>query len=202
MHPRDPVVLLVEDNLVLRSTLHQYLQRRLPVTVIEAAAVSEAVVLTKRYCPAVTLLDLSLPDAPGVTAIAELQSIGQSGRLIVMVNHLERQYCEEATRAGAWACVPKEMLGSQLETLVWKALPAERLRVGARVKRWKTVAWTGRLGTVRSVVAGAWLWLAPEIEWLNENGPWANRPRTRWLYLANVVELVLVFVLRQHQVGV
>jgi DNA-binding NtrC family response regulator len=201
MQVEGPVVLLVEDNGTLRSTLRRYLERRLPVVPVEAATASEAVLYAKRYRPAVILLDLSLPDAPGVAAIEKLQSIGHGGRLIVMVSHLERQYSEQAARAGAWACIPKEMLGSRLETLVWRALPPSKLSIGHRLNRWQVAVQAGRLGTLRNALSDAWAGLICQLQWLNDHGPWADRPRTRLLYLANVVELVLVLVIRQHTAG-
>ncbi len=201
MQVEGPVVLLVEDNVTLRRTLHRYLEHRLPVVLVEAATASEAVLYAKRFRPAVILLDLSLPDAPGVAAIEKLQSVGHGARLIVMVSHLERQYSEQATRAGAWACIPKEMLGSQLETFVWRALPPGRLSIGHRLNRWQVVVQAGRLGTLHSVISEAWAGLICQLQWLNEHGPWADRPRTRLLYLANVIELALVLVIRQHTAG-
>ncbi len=202
MQPKGPVVLLVEDNVTLRRTLHQYLACRLPIVVVEAGTASDAVEFARRYHPSVILLDLSLPDAPGVAAITKLKSIERAARLIAMVSHLELQHSKEAARAGAWACVPKEMLGSQLEALIWRALPSSGLPFGGQLNRWQVIVRTGPLGAICTALSDASAWIANEIDWLDRNGPWARQPRTRLLYLANVVELVLVLALRQHAVGI
>lgn len=202
MESSAPVLLLVEDNPTLRSTLHHYLERRLPFTLVEAANAGDAVACAKRYRPSIILLDLSLPDAPGVAAISKLQSIGHKARLIAMVSHLECQHSEEAARAGAWACVPKEMLGSQLEPLLWRALPSDELSLGGRLNRWQAILRTGQLSQLYCTLLDVCAWVTREIEWLDRNGPWSGQPRTRVLYLANVLELVIVLAFRQHAVGI
>jgi DNA-binding NtrC family response regulator len=201
MQSESPVLLLVEDNTMLRSTLRRYLDQRLPAKVVEAASAMEALDLAARYRPDVVLLDLSLPDASGAAVIGQLRSVIPGARLIAMASHLERLHSDEATRAGAWASIPKEALGSQLEALVWRALPSSNLNLSARLTQWRVVARTGYPGQFARWLTESLVWASQEVRWFDLNGPWAGKPRTRLLYVANVVELVLVLAVRQHVVG-
>jgi len=202
MQVKGPVVLLVEDNVTLRSTLRCYLDRRLPVQLLEAASAAEALALTRRYDPDVILLDLSLPDQPGLTAIAPLREGRPSRRIIVMASQPEQQHGEAAARAGAWACIPKDALGSQLEPLLWRALPSGNLSLAARCTRWQQIARASRFGRVERSLAGALALVGQGTRWLDAHGPWSGKPRTRLLYLANVMELALVLVVQQHALGI
>ena len=197
MRVSKPVVLLVEDNATLRLTLRRYLDRRLQIRVFEATSAAEALNLVRRHQPEIVLLDLSLPDERGADMIPLIHSIRPDARVITMVSYLDRQHAETALLAGALECLPKESLGCDLEPVLWKYLAANQLDVSARVTQL-------RVGSVmqlaKRLVAGL-NWIHRQLEWLDVNGPWPGRPRTRLLYVANLAGIALVVVLKQHGIG-
>jgi DNA-binding NarL/FixJ family response regulator len=191
-----PALLLVEDNGTLRRTLRRHLERRLPVDLVEAASGAEALALARRREPDVILLDMSLPDQSGIALIPQLQSEGRTPRIIVMSGYRDRLFDDKVMHAGAWACVSKETLGSQLEPLLWRALRAANGGLFGPAASRSRILKGLSLG-----LADAWTTIGLGIHWLDLNGPWAGKPRTRLLYLANVVELALVFVLKHQAFG-
>lgn len=201
MESEGPIVLLVEGNATLRNTLRRYLDQRLPGRLIEATDAAQATALARSYQPDVILLDLSLPDQLGVAVISVLQSARPNVRIIAMASSVERLHAEAAERLGAWECISKEALGSQLESAVWRALPADGLSIESRLTRWQVTARASRLGLLHRQFAVGWDQLCQGIRWLDLNGPWMGRPRTRLLYLANIVELALVVAVQQHAIA-
>lgn len=199
MQSRRPTLLLVEDNGTLRRTLRRHLERRLPVDLVEAANGEQAVALARRHAPDVVLLDLSLPDQSATTLITLLRSTARAPRIVAMSGYGDRQLSDEVMRIGAWACIPKEALGSQLEPTLRRALCATDLF--ARVGLDRSESPDGRLQVVLEALAHGWTRIGDGLHWLDVHGPWAGRPRTRLLYLANVLELALVIVLKHRSLG-
>lgn len=206
MAQRETAILLVEDNQILRTALRLHLSHRFPVRVIEASSASEARILARQHRPVLILLDLSLPDEAGLAAIPLLRSAQPRARVVAMASGLDRPYHDLAARRGAWAFLPKEDLGQELDAIVWRALPSRYrglpyLASMARLIDWQAVSRTGYPELLSRPLLGAWLRLTEAVHWLDLNGPWAGKPRTRWLYLANVIELALAAAVKQHAIG-
>ena len=199
MSRKRPVLLLVEDNQMLRRTLRRYLEQHLPVEVIEATSAADAVATALRHEPELVLLDLTLPDEPGLAIISRLRSSGSSPRVVVMGDYRDRQLVDEVTAQGAWAYVAKESLGSELASLIREAVRADetvtRRATAPTGVPARCVAAVGR-GLARGAAS-----INQGIHWLDANGPWTGKPRTRLLYLANVVELALVIAVKHHSFG-
>lgn len=68
-----PVVLLVEDELVLRESMARALQRLPGVQVVQAARLSEARAALAAEAPAIVVSDINLPDGSGVDLLTDLE---------------------------------------------------------------------------------------------------------------------------------
>lgn len=117
-----PVLLLVENNVMLRAALRHHLTRRFRVDLVEAACANEAVAIAVQRQPSITLLDLNLPTGTAIDTIAVIQAIQPAGRVIAMVDSLDSPYIDAVIKVGAWSYVPKDMLAHQLDPLLRRAL--------------------------------------------------------------------------------
>lgn len=181
------VLLLVEDNQTLRWTLRRHLQSRLPANLVEASTAAGALALAGRLRPDVVLLDLSLPDEPGVALLPRLRAINPAVRIVAMSDYLDRDYREELLGAGAWDYLPKEALGNRLEPVLVAAL---RASLPVPLAHWRAI---------RQYLGASGSALTEAIHWLDVHGPWAGKPRIRVLYLANVAMLVLTVIVCHQQ---
>lgn len=68
-----PVVLVVEDELVLRESMARSLQRLPGVQVVQAARLSEARAALATEAPAIVVSDINLPDGSGVDLLTDLE---------------------------------------------------------------------------------------------------------------------------------
>lgn len=199
MRSRRPTLLLVEDNGTLRRTLYRHIDQRLSVDLVEAIHGNQAIQLAARCQPDVILLDPSLPDYSPLALIARLSSTMPATRIVVMVGYGQRDFREQMLSSGAWACIAKEALGSELEPTLRRALCAADLF--ARVGLDRSESPSGPLQVALEGLAAGWTRIGDGLHWLDVHGPWAGRPRTRLLYLANVLELALVFALKHKSLG-
>src|SRR3569833_4605227 len=67
-----PKLLLVEDDYLLRHAFKQLLEDR-GYHIVEAGSAAEAIANAKAATPVLVLLDLGLPDAPGLDVARELR---------------------------------------------------------------------------------------------------------------------------------
>src|SRR5207302_8756091 len=78
-------VLIADDHSVVREGLVSLITRKADMTVVgEAGNGREAVDLWKQHHPAVTLLDLRMPELDGVGALKEIRSNDEKARIIVL----------------------------------------------------------------------------------------------------------------------
>jgi len=71
--PRNPIVLIVDDNARNRKLARDVL-RHAGFEPLEAGTASEAIAAAARHLPDVILMDLRLPDLDGAQAVAVLRS--------------------------------------------------------------------------------------------------------------------------------
>ena len=101
MTDRDPSILLVEDDPLLRHAFRLLLEDA-GYHVHEAATAAEALDLAGRHHPALMLLDLGLPDRPGLEVAQELSSQPEmSGmRIVALTGRAGNREREECLAAG------------------------------------------------------------------------------------------------------
>lgn len=114
--PTIAAVLLVEDDLLLRDAFTMLLEDA-GYTVTTAGSVAEALTAIERANPHVVLLDLGLPDRPGLDVVREMRAnaVTRDVPVIALTGHVgpeERRACLEAgcTNYLAKPVEPKELL--------------------------------------------------------------------------------------------
>jgi DNA-binding NarL/FixJ family response regulator len=138
-------VLVVDDHEVVRLGLRHLLAGRGEVR--EAGDVASALALLAQQPADLLLLDLSLGEDFGLTALPRLKAAGPGMRVIVLSSMAEDLYAERALKAGADGYVSKSALGSTLTQAV-DAVLAGRVwvspEVSAELLRKLGAAQTGR----------------------------------------------------------
>ncbi len=123
-------VLLVDDNATFRQIAARFLQAFDDVTVVgTAAGGAEALTQAQALRPQVILLDLLMPDVPGLEAIPRLRAALPDVGIIALTLHDADGYRRAALAAGADDFVTKADMSAHL-------LPAIR-RVAHKVSRTK-----------------------------------------------------------------
>ena len=116
-------VLIVEDEALLRRTLHDFLQDAFPdCNFMDAADGASALQACNACRPALVLMDKCLPDADGIELTARLLSLHPGIRVIVISYRSGEIYVERALAAGARAYLVKDNLTTDLIPAVAAAI--------------------------------------------------------------------------------
>ena len=191
------VLLLVEASATFREVIRGHLGARLPIRIVEASTAAEAVTQARRWTPAIVLADLSLPDQRGTTVVAQLHSACPTATLVALASEPDADYVATVVRAGAQACLAKESLANQLDRLVWRSLSASQLSWSMRLAAWRWQVRSQTVLPIRRKLAVAWASACRGLRWVDQHGPWSDRPRVRVLYTANVMGLLIVMMMNQ-----
>jgi len=106
----EPVsVLIVDDHPIFRYGLHRLLETQPGFAVVgEAANGLQAVTLARKLSPQVVLLDLGLPDRPGLEVLGELGGMNSGMRTIILTVAIDKANIVQAIKLGARGIVLKE----------------------------------------------------------------------------------------------
>jgi two-component system NarL family response regulator len=95
-------VLIADDHPIFRAGLRTLIDEQEDMLVVaEAANGREAVALFARYRPAVTLMDLRMPDLDGPAAIKAVLNVEPGARILVLTTYDGDDDVERAAQAGA-----------------------------------------------------------------------------------------------------
>ena len=114
-------ILLVEDTPSLSRLYEQYLGKE-DVDVEVAATGREAMASLDKATPAVTLLDLRLPDMDGLDILKDIQKRQMQTEVVVITAHGSINVAVEAMRAGAYDFLVKPFNANRLLVTVRNAL--------------------------------------------------------------------------------
>jgi DNA-binding NarL/FixJ family response regulator len=108
-------VLTVDDHELVRKGLAAILSAEPGYELVaEAATGAQAVSLFRQYRPDVTLMDLRLPDQPGVEATRQIRAEFPDARIIVLTSYDGDQDIYRALEAGVRGYLLKEMVHSEV----------------------------------------------------------------------------------------
>lgn len=94
-------ILIADDEPLVRAGLRTVIKTDQSLDVVaEAATGRRAVDLTRRYRPAVVLMDIRMPDLDGLSASEEIQRLFPEQKIIVFTTFAEPDYIDRAVEAG------------------------------------------------------------------------------------------------------
>ncbi len=121
--PGQKTVLIVEDQALMRQTLHDFLQDAFPgCKFLDVADGASALEACNAYRPVLVLMDKCLPDADGIELTVRLKKLYPAIQVIV-VSYLSGEiYVQRALAAGARAYLAKDNLATDLIPAVAAAI--------------------------------------------------------------------------------
>ncbi|MCC6454020.1 MAG: response regulator transcription factor [Caldilineaceae bacterium] len=128
-----PVLLVVEDNAVLATTLVRFLRDQGQLTVAAVAPTAEAAIEQLRHLAVdLVLVDVSLPAMNGIDLVAFLRKQYPTLPCLMLSGHNESHYVRRALAAGAKGYVIKQdpiaILVAVQRVLVGETYLSEELR--------------------------------------------------------------------------
>ncbi len=146
----DARILVVDDESDIRELLDEILSEEgYQVTTAEDAEHARAARRSQSYD--LTLLDIWMPDADGISLLKEWSESGSLGPVVMMSGHGTVDTAVEATRLGALDFIEKPLSLSKLLRTVKKALSHKRSREGRRTLVESTAAPIGKSKKIRSL---------------------------------------------------
>jgi two-component system, NarL family, response regulator NreC len=107
-------IVLADDHPVVREGIRMLLEREKFEIVGEAADGLELVRLAEKHQPDVAVLDLSMPNMNGLTAMAQVAKVSPRTKCVLLTMYAEEHHILEALRAGAKAFVLKTQAAQHL----------------------------------------------------------------------------------------
>lgn len=108
-------VLLIDDNHAFLRVTERFLEKHDVVKVVGTADGGEkGIVLAQTLQPDIVLVDLAMPDLPGLVVIERLRNAQPGVGIIALTLLDEASYRQAALDAGADAFVPKPALVTEL----------------------------------------------------------------------------------------
>lgn len=126
-------ILVVDDEVGIRTLLQEILEEEgYSVRLAENAAQARA--LRRARMPSVTLLDIWMPDADGITLLKEWKAAGELGTPVIMLSgHATIETAVEATRIGAFDFLEKPITLAKLLATIQRALKAKQTKTSRSV---------------------------------------------------------------------
>ncbi len=108
-------VLIVDDSPLIRLGLRSALEDYPDIEIIaEAGTAADGVAAVARHKPDVVLLDLHLPDRPGIQVCREILRLRAQTKVLILTSNSNERNVQEATLAGARGYLLKDNDGATL----------------------------------------------------------------------------------------
>jgi DNA-binding NarL/FixJ family response regulator len=102
-------ILVVEDQFFFRLALRSMVEARGDMAIVaETSKAREALALFREHQPDIAIIDLRLPDASGLEAIAAIRRHDAKARMLVLSNYEGSEDIHRALQAGALAYLTKD----------------------------------------------------------------------------------------------
>ncbi len=123
---REIRIAIIDDHALVRAGLTRLLEKSPRFVVIGAAAnAAEGMKLLRKTRPDLLLLDLSLPDQDGLTALPELRKASPNTKVLILSMYDEPEYAEAAMARGACGLISKTADPEALYTAIDSVLRGE-----------------------------------------------------------------------------
>lgn len=122
-----PVILVVDDDEVMRQTLSDVLKKR-GYSVSTADTGAQALSVVKDQLFDLILLDIRLPDMDGLDVLKGIKEVESDLMVIVMTAYSDVQNAVMAMKTGAYDYIDKPFELEELKILIKKALETQSLR--------------------------------------------------------------------------
>jgi len=125
MHEVISTILIVDDELSIRRSLNVILRKK--YNILTSAAGAEALLKIKKEHIDLVLLDLNLPDIPGLEVLKQIKQIDENIMVVIITAVRETKTAVEAMKMGAYDYIAKPFDMSELRALIDKALEKRAL---------------------------------------------------------------------------
>lgn len=124
-------ILIADDHAFLRRGLREFLHEFLGKggsfpSVVEISSAEEAIAQVRAAAWDLVILDLNLPDMPGLEILRTLKSLRPTLAVLVLSIYAEEHYAARALRAGALGYLTKKSGPEQLRATVAQVLQRSR----------------------------------------------------------------------------
>lgn len=120
-------VLIVDDHDIVREGLKQIVSETSDITVAdEARTGAEAIEKVRKKTFDVIVLDLNLPDRPGLDVLTNVRALAPGTNVLILSMHQQASYASRALKAGASGYVSKDNAREHLATAIRKLAQGER----------------------------------------------------------------------------
>jgi len=108
-------ILLVEDHVVVRESIRQFLEREEKLEVVgEAGDGEEAVQMASQLKPDVIIMDISMPKLNGIEATKRIKALQPSVAILILTAYDYEQYIFPLLEAGAAGYLLKDVSSREL----------------------------------------------------------------------------------------
>ena len=120
-------VLIADDHDIIREGLKQIVADAGDISVVaEAKSGAEALELARGGGCDVVILDLNLPDRPGLDVLAQMRAMAPHLPILILSMHREASYVSRALKGGATGYVSKDSARAHLVGAIRKVARGER----------------------------------------------------------------------------
>jgi len=114
-------IMIVDDSAFMRTILKKIVSGS-GAQILEAEDGKQAVELYKKENPALTLMDIVMPNLSGVDALKQIRAMDPNARIVMVSAAGQELIIKEAIDGGAYDFIVKPFKEEQIQEIITKAL--------------------------------------------------------------------------------